>query len=97
MPAAADAEAALGELAASAAALRQASDGDLLGCFASVLDPRDRRGIRHSLSSILAMCTAAVLCGCSSLEDVTTWVSSAGHEILSAHWSRPSTRLYWRI
>jgi hypothetical protein len=30
------------------------------------------------------MCTAAVLCGCSSLEDVTAWVSSAGHETLAA-------------
>ena len=30
------------------------------------------------------MCTAAALCGCGSLEDVTAWVSSAGHEILAA-------------
>ena len=81
---AAAAKAALGDLAASAAALRQASGGDLPGCFAGVPYPRDRRGIRRSLASILAMCAAAALCGCSSLEDVTAWVSSAVHEILAA-------------
>jgi predicted transposase YbfD/YdcC len=91
MPAAPAAEAALRELAASATALRQASGGDLLGCLASVPDPRDRRGIRHSLASILAMCTAAVLCGCSSLEDVTAWVSSASHETLAALGCRRDT------
>jgi len=35
-------------------------------------------------AGILAMCTAAVLCGCSSLEDVTAWVSAAGQEVLAA-------------
>jgi len=76
--------AALEELASRAASLHAASGGDLAGCFALVPDPRERRGIRHSLASILAMCTAAVLCGCSSLEDVTAWVSSAGHQTLAA-------------
>ena len=76
--------AALDELAARAARLRAASGGDLLACFALVPDPRDRRGVRPSLASILAMCTAAVLCGCSSLEDVTARVSAAGPEVLAA-------------
>jgi DDE_Tnp_1-associated/Transposase DDE domain len=52
--------------------------------FALGTDPRERRRIRHSLASLLAMCTAAVLCGCSSLEDVTAWVRSAGHQTLAA-------------
>jgi hypothetical protein len=77
------ADAAPEALAARAARLRAAS-GDLLACFALVPDPRDRRGIRHSLASILAMCTAAVLCGCSSLEDVTARVRAAGPEVLAA-------------
>lgn len=77
------AEAALAELAEQAVSLLDASGGDLAGCFAMVPDPRDPRGIRHSLASILAMCTAAVLCGCCSLEDVTAWVSCAGQEILA--------------
>src|ERR1022692_2775748 len=76
--------AALGELAALAAGLHAASGGGLAGCFALVPDPRERRGTRHSLAAILAMCTAAVLCGCGSLEDVTAWVSSAGPEVLAA-------------
>lgn len=76
--------AALEALAGRAAALLGASGGDLAGCFALIPDPRDPRGIRHSLASILAMCTAAVLCGCCSLDDVTAWVSSAGQETLAA-------------
>ncbi|MHB1431107.1 MAG: transposase family protein [Streptosporangiaceae bacterium] len=75
--------AALENLAGRAVSLLDASGGDLAGCFAMVPDPRDPRGVRHSLAGILAMCTAAVLCGCSSLDDVTAWVSGAGQEILA--------------
>jgi hypothetical protein len=78
------ADAALEELAARAAGLHAASGGDLLGCFALVPDPRARRGTRHSLAAILAMCTAAVLSGCGSLEDVTAWVSAADQGVLAA-------------
>lgn len=74
----------LEELAAHAVSLHAASGGDLRWCFESVPDPRERRGIRHSLPSILAMCTAAVLCGCASLEDITAWVRSADHRVLAA-------------
>jgi len=58
--------------------------GDLLGCFSSVPDPRARRGVRHVLASILAMGTAAVLCGCTSLDEVTAWVSGADRRVLAA-------------
>lgn len=75
---------ALEELAAHAATLLAASGGDLLACFAAVPDPRDRRGIRHQLAPVLAMCTAAVLCGNSTLEDVTAWVSAADQHVLAA-------------
>ncbi len=78
------ADAAVGELVAHAVSLHVASGGDLLGCFASVPDPRDRRGVRHSLAAILAMCTAAVLCGCTSLDDITAWVGSADRGVLAA-------------
>lgn len=77
------ADAALQELAAHAASLRAASGGDLLECFASVPDPRARRGIRHSLASILAMCTAAVLSGRTSLAEVTDWVLAADPQMLA--------------
>lgn len=78
------AEAALAELAAHAASLDAASGGSLLECFAAVPDPRDPRGVRHCLASLLAMSTAAVLCGHTALEDVTAWVSAAPQEALAA-------------
>jgi predicted transposase YbfD/YdcC len=58
--------------------------GDLLGCFATVQDPRSRRGVRHSLPTILGLCTAAVLSGCASMVEITCWVSHAGQELLAA-------------
>ncbi|HEY8642403.1 MAG TPA: ISAs1 family transposase [Candidatus Dormibacteraeota bacterium] len=89
---AADAEAlaeeALGELASCAAALRAASGGRLAECFAAVLDPRRARGIRHSLASVLALCAAAVLSGCTTLEDVTAWVHAAPPGVLAAAGAR---------
>jgi len=80
----AQAQAVVAELVAHAAGLHAAGGGDLLGSFAAVPDPRARRGVRHSLASVLAMCTAAVLCGCTSLADVTAWVSSADRRVLAA-------------
>jgi predicted transposase YbfD/YdcC len=82
------AEEALGELASRAAALRAASAGRLLECFAAVTDPRRARGIRHSLACVLALCTAAVLSGCMTLEDVTAWVHAAPPEALAAAGAR---------
>ncbi|MDQ3152609.1 MAG: transposase family protein [Actinomycetota bacterium] len=79
-----EAEAVLAELVAHAAGLHAAGGGDLLGCFSAVPDPRARRGVRHSPAGVLAMCTAAVLCGHTSLDDVTAWVSSADRRVLGA-------------
>jgi predicted transposase YbfD/YdcC len=84
MPVPAAAEEALGELACRAPALLAASGGRLLECFAAVPDPRDPRGIRHCLPAVLALCTAAVLCGNSSFEDVTAWVHAAPQQVLAA-------------
>ncbi|MGH3854589.1 MAG: transposase family protein [Pseudonocardiaceae bacterium] len=86
------ARAAVEELVAHAVSLRAASGGELLACFASVPDPRDPRGIRHPLAGILAMCTAAVLCGCASLEDITAWVGSADSRVLAALGCRRDAR-----
>ena len=88
MPVPADAAEALGELAVRAAALAAASGGSLLECFAAVPDPRDPRGIRHSLPSVLALCTAAVLRGNTAVEDVTAWVHAAPQEVLAAAGAR---------
>jgi DDE_Tnp_1-associated len=78
------AEEALGELAARAASLQAASGGNLLECSAAVPDPRDARGIRHSLASMLALCTAAVLCGHTAVEDITAWIGAAPQQVLAA-------------
>jgi predicted transposase YbfD/YdcC len=85
------AEYTLDELAARAVSLHAASGGDLLDCFAAVPDPRDPRGIRHSLASVLAMSAAAALCGCSTLEDVTAWICAAGQDVLAVLGCRRGT------
>jgi predicted transposase YbfD/YdcC len=59
------------------------ADG-LLECFAAIDDPRDRRGIRHSLASILGLCTAAVTAGQLLLEDITAWITAADPRVLAA-------------
>jgi DDE_Tnp_1-associated/Transposase DDE domain len=78
------ADAAVAVLVARAAALRRVGKGDLLECFAAVADPRDRRGIRHSLASILGLCTAAVLTGCVLMAEITAWVTAADARVLTA-------------
>ena len=88
MPVPAAAAEALAELASRAALLRAASGGNLLECFAAVPDPRDPRGIRHSLPCVLALCLAAVLCGNTAIEDVTAWVHAAPQEVLAAAGAR---------
>jgi predicted transposase YbfD/YdcC len=74
----------LAELASRAAALRAAAGGSLLACFGLVPDPRDPRGVRHSLACMLALCTAAVLAGNTSFEDVTAWAYHADQQVLAA-------------
>lgn len=64
--------------------LHRVSGGSVLDCFAAVPDPRQRRGIRHSLPSILGLCTAAVLSGQVTLTDITDWVHHADQEMLGA-------------
>ncbi len=84
MPVSDAAREALAELVSRAAALCTASGGNLLECLALVPDPRDPRGIRHALACVLALCTAAVLPGDTSFEDVAAWVYHAGQEVLAA-------------
>lgn len=84
MPVSAEADETLSELVSRAAALAAACSGNLLERFGLVPDPRDPRGIRHSLACILALCTAAVLAGNTSFEDVTAWVYHADPQVLAA-------------
>ena len=78
-----DAQAAVAVLVGRAAGLRAGGES-LLDCFAGVPDPRSKRGVRHSLPTILGLCTAAVLCGCVSLVEITDWVTHAEQELLGA-------------
>ena len=61
-----------------------ASGSGLLECFARVPDPRDPRGVRHSLPSILGLATAAVAAGQILLVEITSWISAADQGLLAA-------------
>ena len=77
------AEEAAGALAARAVMLA-ACGGSLLDCFAVIGDPRDPRGVRHSLPCVLFLVTAALLSGGTLLEDVTAWITHAETGVLAA-------------
>lgn len=51
--------------------------------FATVPDPRARRGVRHALPTVLTLAAAAVLSGAKSLLAVSEWVAEADREALS--------------
>jgi predicted transposase YbfD/YdcC len=56
--------------------------------FADVPDPRDPRGVRHSLPSVLALVLMAVLCGHSALAAITGWIARADQDLLAAAGAR---------
>jgi hypothetical protein len=55
--------------------------GSLLEVLATVRDPRHRRGIRHSLLSILAMGVAAILCQARSIQAIGEWAANLPEEV----------------
>ena len=59
--------------------------------FSSVHEPRDRRGIRHSLPTILGWCTAAATSGQVLLADITAWISAANQEVSALGRRRDTT------
>jgi predicted transposase YbfD/YdcC len=56
--------------------------------FAAVPDPRDPRGVRHSLACILALVMTAMICGNETLIAVTRWISAADQDLLAAAGAR---------
>jgi predicted transposase YbfD/YdcC len=78
-----EAVAAVGVLASRAVLLHRAGGGLVEG-FAAIEDPRGKRGVRHSLPTILGLCTAAVLSGCQTLVEITDWVTHAERDLLAA-------------
>ena len=56
----------------------------LLAAFAKVPDPRSRHGGRHPLPALLALATAAMLCGSRSLYAIAQWGRSGEPEVVGA-------------
>jgi predicted transposase YbfD/YdcC len=52
--------------------------------LATVPDPRDRRGVRHRLASLLSVAVCAVLAGARSLAAIGEWAADAPAEVLTA-------------
>ncbi|WP_281196480.1 ISAs1 family transposase [Microtetraspora malaysiensis] len=52
--------------------------------LAWVPDPRDPRGVRHSLTSLLGAAVAASLTGATSLTTIGEWIADAPDRVLSA-------------
>lgn len=77
---------ALGVLSARAAAFGVDADAApaLREVFATTPDPRDPRGVRHRIEVILGLCTAAMLSDCQTLVEITTWITHADQDLLSA-------------
>jgi predicted transposase YbfD/YdcC len=56
----------------------------LLGCLALVPDPRDPRGVRHTLTSLLLTAAAAVLAGARSFTAIGEWAADAPPQVLAS-------------
>jgi DDE_Tnp_1-associated len=56
---------------------------DLRDYLASVPDPRARRGVRHSVGSLLTLAAAAVLAGARSFAAIGEWIADAPQRVLA--------------
>ena len=71
---------------------------EVVGCsrlvelLSLIPDPRKRRGVRHSIASILAIATAAVMANCKSVLAIGEWAAEAPQELLAALGARKSRR-----
>ncbi len=73
----------LQELPAGDRALLASACPSLLEYLARVPDPRDPRGVRHTLTSLLVTAVAAVLAGARSFAAVGEWVADAPPQVLA--------------
>jgi len=74
----------LQDLLAGERAVLAAECPSLAACLASVPDPRDPRGVRHTLTSLLLAAVAAVLAGARSFAAVGEWVADAPPQVLAS-------------
>jgi predicted transposase YbfD/YdcC len=69
----------------------------LLDHLATITDPRQRRGRRHALATVLAVAVAAVLAGSKSLTAIAEWAADAPGPVLAALGARRDPlRRVWR-
>lgn len=54
----------------------------LVGYMQQISDPRARRGVRHPISTTLAICVLAVICGMRSYRAIGQWASDLSQEQL---------------
>jgi predicted transposase YbfD/YdcC len=78
----------------SDAAVDAAACPGLLAYLAAVPDPRDPRGVRHRLVSVLAVAVCAVLAGARSFTAIGEWAADAPPEVLAALGVRADP---WRV
>jgi len=78
------------------AALAPEQRRDLLGYLAQIADPRQQRGRRHALTTVLAVAVCAVLAGARSLAAIGEWAADAPQPVLAALGVRrdPLRRVY---
>jgi hypothetical protein len=65
--------------------------------LAEVPDPRDPRGIRHTLAFVLALAASAVLAGATSLLAVGEWITDAPERVLEQLGACPDPLLPTRL
>ena len=65
---------------------------DLRQVWAQVTDPRDRRGRRHSLVTILALVQAAVVSGATSFAAIRHWIGACPQQVLADIGARQDPR-----
>jgi hypothetical protein len=54
-----------------------------MAALAAVPDPRNPRGVRHRISTILALAVCAVLVGCRSFTAIGQWAAGASDQVLT--------------
>lgn len=64
---------------------------DLREYLSRVPDPRDRRGVRHSAGSLLALAAAAVLAGARSFAAIGEWIADVPQRVLAVLGARFDT------
>jgi predicted transposase YbfD/YdcC len=65
---------------------------DLRRVWAQVTDPRDRRGRRHSLVTILALVQAAVVSGATTFAAIRHWIGACRQQVLADIGARQDPR-----